>query len=456
MGGLMAASVFDSALFEALFATGEVGRLFTDSAGIRAMLLVEGALARVQGAAGLIPADSAAAIARAALEVQIDAAALAPATGTNGVSVPALVAALRDAMQAPEPAQAVHWGATAQDIIDTALMLRLRQALVLIETGLLDVLRPLAELAEHHAEMPLAARTYGQHAAPTSFGAVVAGWGTPLLALLDELPALRQSCLLVSLSGAAGTASELGPQPAQLRAELALALNLRDPGQGWHTDRTALLRLADWLTRLTLALGKTGEDATQMVQSGIAELALDGAGGSSTMPQKQNPVGPSVLVALARQGAGQLAVLHGAAMPRNQRDGAAWFTEWLCLPQIVLGAAAAVQTAARLCAGLAPDPERMAEGLSQGLGLIHAEALSFALAATMPRPEAQAAVKALCLAARDSRTPLADLAADAFPDLDTAALFDPARQMGQAPAEARRFAARATARLAAAPETARP
>ncbi len=444
----MAGSIFDSALYAQLFPTGETGRLFTDSAEIRAMLLVEGALARVQGTAGVIPADSATAIDRAALEVQIDGAALAPATGSNGVSVPALVSAFRTAMQAPEHAQYVHWGATSQDIIDTALMLRLRQALALIETDLRDTLRALATLAETHAEQPMAARTYGQYATPTSFGAVAAAWGMPLLNLLDELSALRDACLLVSLAGAAGTASELGPQPAQLRAELALALNLRDSGYVWHTDRTPLLRIADWLTRLTLALGRLGEDATQMMQSGIGEIVLGGAGGSSTMPQKQNPVGPAVLTALARQGAGLLASLQGAAMPRNQRDGAAWFTEWLCLPQIVLGAAAAIRTAGPLCKGLAPAPDRMADGLSQGLGLIHAEALSFALAETMPRPQAQAAVKVLCLEAMDNRTPLAEAVARAYPDLDVAALFDPALQMGQAPADARQFAAKVTARAA--------
>ncbi|MFD3191167.1 lyase family protein [Sedimentitalea sp. HM32M-2] len=443
----MAGSVFDSSLYARLFPTGEVGRLFTDSAEIRAMLLVEGALARVQGARSIIPPESAAAIARATMEVQIDAANLAAATGSNGVSVPGLIAALRDGMQAPEHAQFVHWGATSQDIIDSALMLRLRQALALIETDLRPVLRTLAGLAARHAVLPMAARTYGQHATPTSFGAVAAEWGAPLLALAGELPGLRETCLLVALSGAAGTAAALGPDAGALRGELALALNLGDPGRSWHNDRTPILRLADWLTRLTLALGKLGEDVALMVQSDIGEITLDRAGASSTMPQKQNPVGAAVLVALARQTAGQQAVLQGAAMPRQQRDGAAWFTEWMALPQIVLAAAAAVQTAGPLCAAINPDSARMAAALSAHQGLIHAEALSFALAARMPRPAAQAAVKTLCRAALDSATPLADLAARDHPDLEAADLFDPAQQMGQAPAQARRFAADATAFL---------
>ncbi len=435
----MAGSVFESALYAKLFPTGEVGRLFTDSAETRAMLLVEGTLAKVQGAQEVIPFESAAAISRAAIEIQIDPAGLAPATGVNGVSVPALVAAFRAAMQAPEHAQYVHWGATSQDIIDTGLMLRLRQSLVLIEADVRTVLTSLASLAITHAELPMAARTYGQHATPTSFGAVAAAWGEPLLALLQELPALRKTCLLVSLSGAAGTAAELGPNTARLRAELADALGLEDPMRSWHSDRTPLLRLADWLVRLTLAMGKFGEDVTELAQTGIGELSLGGAGWSSTMPQKQNPVGPSVLVALARQSTGLLSVLQNAAMPRHQRDGAAWFTEWMCVPQIVLGAAASVQTAKSQSEAIVPDRESMAANLSGGLGMIHAEAVSFALTELMPRFDAQTAVKALCREAKETQTPLAALVARDYPGLNAKSLFEPARQMGDAPAQARRF-----------------
>ncbi|NDW47140.1 adenylosuccinate lyase family protein [Ruegeria sp. PrR005] len=438
----MAASVFDSAHLARLFPTAEVGRLFTDGAELRAMLLTEGMLAKAQGELGVIPKDSAGAIQRAAMEIHLDPGALAQATGANGVSVPALVAAFRTEMQAPEHAQYVHWGATSQDILDTGLMLRLRQAVSVVERDLVQILTALAGLAETHADLPMAARTYGQHATPTSFGALVAAWGEPLINLLGELPELRRACLVVSLSGAAGTSSALGPKAAKARAALARLLNLGDPGRSWHTDRTPVLRLADWFTRVGLALGKMGEDLTELTQTGIGEISLGLGGSSSTMPQKQNPVGPAVMVALARQGAGLLAVLHGAAMHRHQRDGAAWFTEWMCLPQIVLGAAAAAQTAVGLSEGLKPDAKAMADALTGGLDLIHAEALSFALAGLMPRPEAQARTKALCKEAADTGTPLKQMIARDWPQLDAAALTDPAQQMGRAADEARAFAAR--------------
>ncbi len=209
----MAACVFDSQIYGDLFTSGDVGRLFTDTAETRAMLLVEGALARAQGAAGVIPTESAAAIGRAVMEVALDPASIRKATGQNGVPVPGLVAAFRAEMNAPEHAQYVHWGATSQDIMDSALMLRLRQALALIEDDLHLTLASLGKLAQTHAALPMPARTYGQHATPTSFGAVVDAWGAPMLDLLAELPALRKNCLLISLSGAAGTAGALGPQP---------------------------------------------------------------------------------------------------------------------------------------------------------------------------------------------------------------------------------------------------
>lgn len=430
----MAGSVHDQAHLAGLFDAGGVARLFSATAEIRAMLLVEGTLARVQGTAGVIPEISAAAIHRASLEVQLDPAALAGATAENGVSVPALVAAFRDAMSAPEHAQYVHWGATSQDIIDTGLMLRLRQAAALVDADVSATLSALAGLAETHAATPMAARTYGQQAAPTSFGAVVASWGWPLLAARGALAGLA---FPASLSGAVGTGSVLGPDPAGLRADLARDLNLADPGRSWHTDRTPVLDAARAFVAVATALGKLGEDLIAMTQSELGEITLGGSGASSTMPQKQNPVGPSLLVALARVLHGLEATLKGAAMHRFQRDGVAWFTEWMVVPQIVLGAATAARKASALAQGLSPDPGRMAAAIG-GDGLLFSESLSFALAGRMPRPDAQAAVKSLAGRVRDCGTPLSDLARAEWPDLP-AALFRAEDSLGTAPADARAF-----------------
>jgi len=436
----MAASVFSSPLYAQLFPTGDVSRLWSDNAEVRAMLLVEGALAKVQGAQGVIPELSAAFIHRSSLEVQIDPAGLDKATGQNGVSVPGLIAAFRTAMEAPEYAQHVHWGATSQDIIDTGLMLRLRQTLAIQEDRIRTLLNALALQASAHAETPMAARTYGQHATPTSWGAVVAQWGHPVADALAALPSLRDGALWVSLSGASGTASAMGPEAAATRAALAKALNLADPERSWHTDRGPILRIANWMGDLVAALAGMGQGLIGQTGSDTAEVQLGGAGSSSTMPQKQNPVGPSVLVALNHQMAGLRATLQSASAHQFQRDGAAWFTEWMVLPQIALCTASALETACAIAQSMTPNTARMAFNV-EGLGLVHAEALSFALAGQMSRPDAQARTKELVSEAHRSATPLAEVACAKYPDL-SASLFQAETQMGNAPATARAFARR--------------
>ncbi|SIO54029.1 3-carboxy-cis,cis-muconate cycloisomerase [Rhodovulum sp. ES.010] len=436
----MAVSPFDSALYRGLFHDEEVGKLFTDSAEVRAMLLVEGALAKVQGQLGVIPEVSGAFIHRAAMEFQLDPAGMAAETGKNAVPVPALVAAFRKAMEAPEHAQYVHWGATSQDIVDTALVLRLRQAITILEGRLRGVIRALGAQAETNADLPMAARTLAQVATPTSFGAVVAGWGWPLIRHLDRLAALKLRLLRVSLFGAAGTLSAMGPQGPEVRKGLAEALGLGNAGDPWHAARDGVAELSGWLTGVAGSLAKTGEDLVLMAQSEVGEVRLGVGGASSTLPHKQNPVDPLLLTSLARHLAGLDANIQGAAAHRQQRDAAAWMVEWLALPEIVMGAGRALTVAEALVPRIAPLPDAMARNIDGGLGLAYAEALSFALADRMPRPEAKAAVEALCREAMDAGRPLADLAARDWPGTDWAAHFTPAAQMGEAPAHARRFA----------------
>lgn len=436
----MPASPADSALYRGLFSDDEITNLFTDSAEIRSMLLVEGALARVQGELGLIPMEAAAFIERSAREVVLDPAGMAVETARNGVPVPAFVAAFRKAMEAPDHAQYLHWGATSQDIMDTGLALRLRRVAQIWDVKLGQVVTGLAKLAADHATTPMAARTYGQVATPTSFGAVVAGWGRPVLRQRARLAALAPELATVSLGGAAGTLSAMGAEGPAVRAALAKALGLRDPQASWHSERDHIDAFAAWMAGIATSLGKMGEDLILMTQSGISELAISGAGGSSTMPQKQNPVGPSVLVAIARQVNALAGAIQGAGLHRQQRDGAAWFVEWMSLPQIIILTGRAIALAADLTARMQPQLAAMAANLDEGTGLIHAEAASFALARHMPRPEAQAKVKELCREAEAGKGSLFDLIARDFPDLG----LDVSASLGTAPAEARAFAASVT------------
>lgn len=433
----MPAAPADSQLYRDLFGDPDTARLFTDSAELRAMLLVEGALARVQGQLGLIPPDAAAAIDRASQEVQIDPAGLAAETAVNGVPVIALLGAFRKALPSPQHAQYVHWGATSQDIIDTALALRLRRVVALWDARLAQLLTSLAQLAVAHADLPMAARSYGQVATPTTFGAVVASWGRPLLRHRLRLVTVAEGISAVSLGGASGTLAAMGPQGTAVRAALAKALDLRDPAHSWHAERDEIGAFAAWMAGLCASLGKMAEDLIAMTQSGISELSIAGSGGSSTMPQKQNPVAASVLVALARQAVALAAVVQGAGLHRQQRDGAAWFTEWLCVPQLCISTGRALALAFDLAGKATPDPTALARSMDGGFGLVHAEAVSFALAQQMPRTEAQIRVKALCDEALATARPLPDLVARDFPGL----MPSLTNGLGTAAQDARNFAA---------------
>ena len=254
----MPATPLDSALYRDLFGDAEVGQLFTDRAEIRTMMQVEGALAKAQGELGVIPETSGQAIHRASLELQLDPASLAEQTGRNGVPVPGLVAAFRNEISAPEHAQFLHWGATSQDIIDTGLALRLRQALSILDARMASLLQRLGVLAETHAATPMLARTWGQAAVPTSFGAIAASWGAPLLRHRERLADVRNGIEVVTLSGAAGTLAAM-ENGADIRAALAKALDLSDPGASRHSTRDSQAALAGWITGVSNGLERSAK-----------------------------------------------------------------------------------------------------------------------------------------------------------------------------------------------------
>ncbi|MEP3845319.1 MAG: lyase family protein [Paracoccaceae bacterium] len=437
----MAASIFGSSYLGGLFDTGEVGRLFSDSAEIRALLLTEGALAKVQGALGVIPEISAKAIHRASLEIQLDPADLREATRQNGVVIPGLVAGFRGEMQAPEHAQYIHWGATSQDIIDTALMLRLRQVLGQNETTIKSILSKMVAIADRHSATPMVARTWGRHATPTTWGGVMAQWGNPLVDALNALEILRKTSLWVSLSGASGTGSALGPKAAETRAALAEALGLIDPMRSWHTDRSPILEIASWHVRVSAILAGLGKSLSALAVTEATEIQLGGAGSSSTMPQKQNPVGPAALIVLHAYASGGLSSLYATASQEHQRDGAAWMIEWAVLPQIILSVSSALETAQKTLETLEPNEGRMRSALTGGAGLAMAEALSFALAEQMSRPDAQAATKAIIAKLSEQGRTLKSVAQSEYPSLSDD-VFDPLKHVGLAPQDAKNFVQR--------------
>jgi len=385
----MTVGLFDHPLMGGLFGDAEVGALFGIDAELRAMIDVEIALARVQARLGIIPAEAAGAIAGALATYTPDPAILAEGTRASGVIVPPLVEALRAEVGAPH-GDRVHWGATTQDILDTALVLRLRGALTIIETRLDTLIAALADEAEHHATLPMAARTRSQVATPTTLGLRIAGWLAPLLRCRERLGEMRPRLLAVQMGGASGTLGVFGGEGIAVMEGLAAELDLAAPLKPWHAERDTLVDLAHWLALVTGSLGKMAGDLILTGRSESGEVRAGEGGGSSTMPQKSNPVAAEALVAIARHNAAQVGAAHQAMLHAEERDCTAWALEWMVLPQMVAATGAALCHATGLARSLAPDAVRMRAMLGDDT---LAEATAFALAAHMPLGDAQALVK---------------------------------------------------------------
>ncbi len=430
----MSLSPLDGALYADLLSDAELVARFDDAAQIRAMLEVEAALALAEAKAGVIPDAAAKHIAKVARKLEIDPAALAAGTAKDGIPVPALVEELRRAV-GEDSAPYVHWGATSQDIIDTGLVLRLRAALDIQASRLDALIAALADQAEAHRGTVMAARTRAQQATPTTFGLKIAAWLAPLIRHRERLAEIRPRLLVLQFGGASGTLAALGDKGVRVMEALAAELDLAVPPLPWHTQRDGLAELAGWLSMVSASLGKIGGDLVLLAQSEVGEVRAGQAGGSSTMPQKANPVGAETLVALARFNAGLLAAVHQAVPQAQERDGVGWTLEWLTLPQMAVATGAALRNARTLIESLEVDAARMRGNLEAGNGLILAEAASFALAAHMPRPEAQALVKAACAEAAASGRHLMDvLEARTDAPVDWQALRDPAAYLGDADA----------------------
>jgi len=431
----MSVTPFDSALFGPLLSDAELAELLDDRAQLRAMLAFEAALARAEGSVGVIPEAAAARIAAVADRLEVDPAALAEGTARDGIPVPALVAALRQAVGG-DAAGFVHWGATTQDVMDTGLVLRLRQVLNILETRLEALGDALAALAEAERATVMLARTRGQQATPTSFGLKVAGWLAPLQRHRDRLGEFEPRLGVLSFGGAAGNLSALGESGLAVEAALAEALDLPAPAMPWHSQRDNLVEFGNWLGLVAGSLGKLAGDVLLLCQNEVGELREGGGGGgSSTLPQKSNPVRAEAVLSLARFATGLVGQLQSAAFHQHERDGVAWQLEWLVLPQMIVATGAALGHALALVESLEIDRARMRDNIEATKGLALAEAASFALSAHLPRPEAQALVKDTCKEVLSKGGHLIDLlAARSTAPIDWAALRDPAGQLGAAEA----------------------
>jgi 3-carboxy-cis,cis-muconate cycloisomerase len=399
-----------SQLMMPLYASAAMRAITSDRARLQRMLDFEFALARAEAAVGVISATGAAAIGEACDATRYDIAALVEASAPSGNIAIAVVNALTQAVAArnPETASFVHWGATSQDVIDTALVLELRAAIDALVADLDLAIKGFTTLAGRHRRTLSVARTLMQHALPMPFGLKLAGYAAALARSRERLMRVRRDALALQFGGAAGTLAALGDHGMGVSERLAALLDLPLPDAPWHTHRDRLAEVAACFGILAGTCGKIARDVALMMQTEVGEAfepAAPGRGGSSTLPHKRNPVGAAAALSAATVAPNLVATLLAAQVQEHERAPGGWHTDWMTFPALALVTSGALSAVVEIAEGLEIDVERLRANLEMTGGQIMAEAVSFALAEKMGRAEAHALVQELSQkAAREKRS----------------------------------------------------
>src|SRR5579859_8027283 len=375
---------------EALFSTPSMSAAFAPVSHVRAMLAFEAALAQAEARAGIIPPEAARAIASACDAAHFDIASLYREAAIAGTPAILLVRMLTARVEG-DARKYVHWGATSQDAIDTALMLQMRDGLDLLIVGLLDVCYSCAALAEKHRRTLMGGRTLLQQALPITFGLKAARWLALATRQVEALRERRGKALAAQLGGAAGTLASLGEQGLQVVELLAAELHLSAPDLPWHTERDRVAQIAATLGIVSGAMAKIAGDVVLLAQTEVGEVsegAAPGKGGSSAMPQKRNPVDATSAIAAARLAIGVVPVILSAMPQEHERAVGGWQAEWAAIPNLFCYTASAVEHVRGAVSGLEVDEARMKANLDASSGLIMSESLTMTLARKVGRPEA--------------------------------------------------------------------
>jgi 3-carboxy-cis,cis-muconate cycloisomerase len=390
---------------------------FTQASRVQAMLDVEVALAEALAEVGVIPPSSVAPIRAASRAEQYDLASLATEAERAGNPLIPLVQHLTRLVASTDPMAAghVHWGATSQDAMDTALVLQLRTAVGDIVASLDAAAGAAAGLARRHVATPIAGRTWLQQATPTTFGLKAAAWLDGIERARQRLAMALDAALVVQFGGATGTLSSLGPAGPAVASALASRLDLRVPDIPWHTERTRLVDVACALGMACGSLGKIGRDIALLAQAEVGEVSeqpAPGRGGSSSMPHKRNPVASAVAAAAAVQAPGLVSTMVSAMPQEHERAFGGWQAEWDTLPALVELTARSARAMAEALTHLVVDEARMRVNLDAAGGVARAEGLVTALAPALGRRDAVTLVERTCSRAMAEGRSLQDVAAD--------------------------------------------
>jgi 3-carboxy-cis,cis-muconate cycloisomerase len=449
----MPSTVFDSAIFRDAFGTPAMRAIFTDEATVARYVEVEVALAVAEARAGVIPKKAAAEIRRLARADAIDLSKLKAETDLVGYPIVGVVHQL--AKQCGEAGRYVHWGATTQDIMDSATVLQVKAALALIAEDLAALETALAALADNHRGTVMAGRTHLQHALPVTFGYKAAVWRGMIVRHRQRLEELKPRVLVGQFAGAAGTLASLGDKGLAVHDALMDELGLGRPDAPWHVARDNIAEVGAFLGLVTGTLAKIATDVMLLMQTEVGEVFepfMQGRGSSSTMPQKRNPISCEFIVAAAKVVRQQAGLMLDAMTADHERATGPWQLEWVALPEAFIASSGALRQARFMLEGLIVDADRMRRNLDLTGGLIVAEAVMMALAKHVGRGDAHDLVYGACRAALDKGSTLLEElkhrpAVTRHVDAKRLAeLTDPVNYLGSAPAMVDRMLAARTSR----------
>lgn len=409
----MGSTVFDSVLFRDMFGTAEMRGVFADEALVGRYIEAEVALAHAQARMGVVPKDAAQAIEAAAKSITIDFDKLRHETEIVGYPILPLVHQLSAA--AGEAGRFVHWGATTQDIMDTANVLQIRAALEIVVRDLREVRDILRAMAKKYRDTPMAGRTHLQQALPVTFGYKAAVWLSSIDRHIERVEQALPRILLGEFSGAAGTLASVGEGGLEMQKLFCEELGLHQPSITWHVARDGIAEAVTLLGLITGTLGKIATDAMLLSSSEFGEVSepfVPGRGASSTMPQKRNAISSELMLAAAKAVRQHVATMLDGMIHDLERATGPWHLEWVSLPESFLLTASSLANAKFMLAGLVVHEKRMLDNLGMTRGLIVAEAVMMAAAPKLGRQHAHDVVYDACRKAIEGGGQLADILAE--------------------------------------------
>ena len=436
----MPSTIIDSAIFGDIFSAEAMRKVWSDENRTQKYLDIEAALARVQARLGIIPREAADEIGRHCTIDQIDMRKLKQQTERIGYPVLGVVSQL-NAQCRDKLGEYCHWGATTQDITDTATVLQMREALELIEADLRAISRALADLARRHRNTPMVARSNLQQAVPITFGFKMAELLSAIERHRERLEQLRPRVLMGEFGGAAGTLASIEKGAMETQQGLMAELGLAQPVIAWHTIRDTIAEVGCFLGLVGGTLGKLAMDVKLMMQTEVGEVYepfAPGRGPSSTMPQKRNPISSCYIhasISVVRQ---HVAALLDAMVADHERSTGPWEIEWIALPEAFCLLSGALKQSRFVLEGLEVDAQRMRQVLDMTNGLVVSEAVMMGLGPHLGREYAHDLVYDLCRQAIQQKRPLLDLLAENkeisrhLSRAELASLCEPANYLGQA------------------------